>query len=286
MIGMALLGLAMAAHPAPAPDQPPEVLKRVGNWIVNYDNDACHLAAQFGEGKQMVVLRMTRYEPSEHVTLGLYGSRMGTDRLRTHGTLDFGLFPKPLPVETINGTAGKNKAAWISVVHLDRPREPGHEDLPELTPEREASVTGLTVDFEFRKPFRLEFTGFGKAMAQLRTCQTDLVKNWGYDPDVQASLSRRATGKRSPAEWLSASDYPQMAVAMGHNGFVQFRLDVDETGKIAGCHVLDRTNPDDFADLTCKLVARRAKLEPALDASGKPVRSFIVQRVTWRVAGS
>jgi hypothetical protein len=96
MIGMALPGLAMAARPAPAADRPPEVLKRVGTWVVNYDNDACHLAAQFGEGKQMVVLRMTRYQPGEHVTLGLYGNRMATDTVRSRGTLDFGLFPKPL----------------------------------------------------------------------------------------------------------------------------------------------------------------------------------------------
>lgn len=287
MIGIGLIGLAAAALPTPvaAKDKPPEVLKRVGNWIVNYDNDACHLAAQFGEGKNQVVLRMTRYQPSESFTLGLYGSRMAADEVRTKGTLDFGLSAQPLEVETINGSAGKNKAAWVSGVRLDRPWN-ADEGLPDLTPEREASVTGLTIDFQRRKPFRLEFTAFGKAMAQLRTCQTDLVKSWGYDPEQQANLSRRATGKQSPAEWLKASDYPMQSVAMGHNGFVQFRLDVDETGKVAGCHVLDRTNPDDFADMTCKLVARRAKLEPALDASGKPVRSFIVQRVVWRVAGA
>jgi hypothetical protein len=67
----------------------------------------------------------------------------------------------------------------------------------------------------------------------------------------------------------------------GFNGIVQFRLDVDAAGKITGCHVLHRTKPDLFADLTCRSITRRAKLEPALDAEGKPVRSFSVHKVLW-----
>ncbi|MBB5710679.1 TonB family protein [Sphingomonas xinjiangensis] len=280
------IGLAVVALPAPAAakEQAPEVLKRTGAWIADYDDDACHLAAQFGDVKNPVVLRITRYEPSESFMLGLYGRRVSSTELRTKVKLDFGLSAEPIEVESVNGNAGKLKALWVSGVRFDNGWSERDGNAPALTPEREASISGLTVTLQHRKPFRLDFGGFGKAMAQLRACQTHLVKSWGYDPEEQASLSRPARGRQAPAQWLSASDYPMQAVRMGHNGFVQFRLDVDETGKITGCHVLDRTNPDDFADLTCKLVARRAKLEPALNAAGKPVRSYIVQRVTWQVA--
>jgi TonB family protein len=78
-----------------------------------------------------------------------------------------------------------------------------------------------------------------------------------------------------------ASEYPAKAMAGGHNGLVQFRLDVDPEGKVSGCHVLARTNPDDFADLTCKSLTRRGKFKPALDAQGRPVPSFFVGKVSW-----
>ncbi len=66
------------------------------------------------------------------------------------------------------------------------------------------------------------------------------------------------------------------------NGYVRFRLDVDETGNVAGCRVLYRTNPDEFADLSCKLISKRAKFAPALDAKGKPVKSYYISQIRWQ----
>jgi TonB family protein len=107
------------------------------------------------------------------------------------------------------------------------------------------------------------------------------VKSWGYDPAVQAALSRPVTRSNAPTDWLKDSDYPDEATRRGYNGLVQIRLDVDSSGKVTGCHVLNRTNPDVFADLTCRAVTKRAKLQPALDAAGQPVRSFEVYSIVW-----
>ena len=48
-----------------------------------------------------------------------------------------------------------------------------------------------------------------------------------------------------------------------------------------GCRVLYRTNPDEFADLTCALISKRARFAPALDAKGTPVKSFYISNVRW-----
>lgn len=144
-------------------------------------------------------------------------------------------------------------------------------------------VKGVTVDIQGKRPFRLEFGSLGKPFEQMRHCMDTLLESWGYDPKVQAELLRPASAITPPSRWLSPSDYPLGALRMGHNGIVQFRLDVDAEGKVGGCHVLARTSPDDFADATCRAVTRRAKLQPALDAEGKPVRSFYVQKVIWQV---
>lgn len=64
---------------------------------------------------------------------------------------------------------------------------------------------------------------------------------------------------------------------------MQFRLDVDPEGKVAACHILARTDPDDFSKLTCKLMSGRARFIPALDAQGKPVKSFFVSKFSWQI---
>ena len=281
-----LIFLSLVAAPAPAIAAPkaPETLTRTGNWVVNYDRDACHLLAEFGTGDDLLVMRLTRYQPGDAFDLNLYGRRLVTSAPRTMATLDFGPGAKPIETEAVNGRSGKLPLVMLGRARLDGWRSTGpDDDPPPLPPAQEAAVSGVTVKIDRKKPFRLEFGSLAKPMAQLRTCQADLVKSWGYDPVVQAGLSRPVRRAGPAVPWLRDTDYPMGAIAMGHNGIVQFRLDVEADGRISGCHVLARTSPDVFADTTCRAVMRRAKLDPALDAQGRPVRSFFVQKVTWQV---
>lgn len=112
---------------------------------------------------------------------------------------------------------------------------------------------------------------------------TDLIKTWGYDPLVQASLSRPATPVTAQDTWLRSSDYPRGMLMMGASAIVQFRLDIDEAGLVSGCHVHEVTKAEDFTAVTCRALTARARIIPALDTQGKPVRSFIVGQVRWIV---
>ena len=80
---------------------------------------------------------------------------------------------------------------------------------------------------------------------------------------------------------MNSGDYPSAMLRIGGNGMVQFRLDISETGSIAACHIQSRTNPDAFADLSCKLISKRGRFTPALDRNGKPVKSYFVSSVRW-----
>jgi len=280
-----LIFAAQANSAALAKVNAPETLARTGKWNVNYDRDACHLLAEFGTGKDMLILRLTRYEPGESFELALYGRKLASADARSKMKVDFGLGGAPVEAEAINGTAGNLPLTLFGSTRLDGWKSEGREEIgPSLSPQQEAAVTGLTVKIERKKLFRLDFGSLAKPMEQLRKCQTDLLKSWGFDPVVQTTLAKPARPASSPAVWLRDSDYPSEAIAMGQNGIVQFRLDVDADGRVSGCHVLARTSPDVFADTTCRAVTRRAKLEPALDANGKPVRSFFVQKVRWQMS--
>lgn len=272
--------LLMSAGWARAPET--EVLKRSEKWLVDYNRDACHLVAQFGSGDTMVAARFTRYEPGTRFDLSLYGNRLRSLDNRVGAKIDFGM-GKPVTAQGMTGNAGKLDAVFFSSMRLDGwERKSEDEAWPDILPAQESAVTGMTVDIRGKRRFRLDFGSLGKPLAQLRDCTTNLVRHWGYDPDVQATLSRPVRPAESPQKWVRDSDYPGKASMLGHNGIVQFRLDVDPQGRVAGCYILARTSPDDFADVTCSAITRRAKLLPALDAQGKPVRSYFVQKVLWK----
>lgn len=279
-----LLAVAGATALAAAPgDKPIETLARNGKWVADYDRDSCNLAVKLGEGKDSVIVRFTRYQPGEGFDLSLFGERYSTDEVRIEGSADFGLSAKPVKISGVSGSAGKLHALFFSGSRLDGWRGDGKRDetAPPITPEQEARVTGVTLRIQGERPLRLEFGSLAKPMAEMRKCMDSLVTSWGYDPAQQAAGLRSASPITSPGSWLNSEDYPPGALNGGHNGLVQIRLDVDAEGKVAGCYVLSRTSPDDFADITCRNVGKRARLQPALDAQGKPMRSFWVVKVHW-----
>lgn len=278
----ALIIAGALAGPLHAKAKPPETLTRSSKWQVDYDDDACHLLAEFGEDKDKVIMQITRYDLGDPLHLNLYGKRVDSPDSRGKVTLDFGLADKPIEETWIGGKNGDLNAIFVSVLRMDgwESAEPGDIG-PKITPEQEASVSFITVDLPRKKPFRLDVGSLGKPLAQLRECQENLVKSWGYDPQEQATLSQPARPHNPPTDWFRSSDYPVEALGRRAQGMVQFRLDVDSAGNVAGCRILNRSNPDLFADITCKSVAKRAKLSPALDAAGKPVRSFEVYHVRW-----
>lgn len=263
----------------------PKGMPRSGPWVANYDRDACHLAAKFGAGDDEITLRFARYEPSDQFALTVYGKRLPVEGVWSEAEIDFGLAAKPIKAFSLNGGAGDKKATIFSGQRIDgwKPKL-WNDPAPSITTEQEAKVTGVDIAFKVKRPtyrLRLEFGSLVRPLAQLRDCTTNLVKRWGYDPAVQATLSRKATPTAPPQSWVTNKDFPEGASRAGHIGTVQFRFDIGADARILGCYVLDRTDPDSFGDLSCRLLSSRARFHPALDAAGKPVRSYFVHKIAW-----
>ncbi|MBS0483535.1 MAG: energy transducer TonB [Proteobacteria bacterium] len=131
------------------------------------------------------------------------------------------------------------------------------------------------------RTIRLLLGSMGLPMQAMRRCTNDLVHSWGYDPATIATLSKPAEPATTPGTWLNSYDYPSDMLVKGAIGLVQFRLDVGEKGAIAGCHILDRAGDEKFATTTCALLAKRAKMHPALDKAGVPTKGFFISKVRW-----
>jgi hypothetical protein len=278
-----LCALIAASMPVAAAQNGPVSLARQGGWEINYDTDACHIFGRFGQGKDETILGITRYEPGNGFDMGLIGKPLQSRDPQTAIELGYGDL-SPAWENGMAGQAGKTNLPMLTVTsqrldgwHWSKKQETP----PAVTPAQEAAVRAITFRLKGGKRYRLETGSMAKPMEAMRACLADLMVSWGFDPAVQASLSRPLTPLSNPVMWFRTNDFPINAAMLGHNGLVQVRMDVDADGKMAGCHVLRRTNPDEFADLTCEILAKRARFSPALDVNGKPVKSFYMFKLHW-----
>lgn len=252
----------------------------VGNWEVNYDDNSCHLYARFGSKPDEIVLKLTRYQPGDPFDLNLFGKPFISGTRDVDVTLDFGVPGGPVKRAALAGHAGKLPFLLVGFHRIDGRFPDDGSALPPVTAEQEAAAKSLTIGYH-GKLYRLETGRLDRPLAKLRECQTDLVKFWGFDPTVQAQLSRPATPVGNPGNWAGSNDFPKAALANGQSGRVKFRLDVNEAGAVTNCVVLEQTRPTEFAKTSCQILVRRGKFTPALDKDGKPVRSFWVSSIVW-----
>lgn len=279
---LTLCALIAASVPVAAADKAPVSLARQGGWEINYDTDACNVFGVFGTGDQQTILGITRFAPGDGFDLGLIGKPLLSRDPQTPIELGYGSAPPVWWSGTAGRAAGKLPMIMVSGQRLDG-WYPTKGDAPPSTiaPAQEASVRAITFKLRGGKRYQLETGPLAKPMEAMRACVKDLVQSWGYDSAVQENLSRPLAPLSNPDMWFRSADFPMHAAMQGHNGSVQARLDVDAAGKLSGCHVLRRTNPDEFAEVTCEVLTKRAKFSPALDAAGKPVKSFYMFKLRW-----
>lgn len=86
-----------------------------------------------------------------------------------------------------------------------------------------------------------------------------------------------------PSHWIGTDDYPAAALRNGEEGRVFFRLDVDETGALTSCTIIESSGYVSLDDATCRVMRERATFKPARDSKGRAVSSFIERSVTWRL---
>jgi TonB family protein len=287
------LTLALIAQPALAADKPPISLAKTSKWEMQYNEDSCSLIAQFGAGDTGVLLVLTRTSPNDWFELKLYGKMLRHGAIALPIDVAFGEQPlvKYMGMHATTTATNKSKSdethtAIVPGLRIDGwkyPTKPTAElSVPTITAPQEQSVKSISFKMPGAKVYRLQTESLGPPFAAMRACTDDLLRHWGYDPAVQTALSRPTIPTENPGRWLRSSDFPTKPLSQGMNGYVRFRLDVDETGKVAGCRILYRTNPDEFADLSCQLISKRAKFTPALDAKGAPVKSFYINQIRWQ----
>lgn len=274
---------------ADARTEVPISLLKTSKWEMRYDEDSCKLFATFGQNENKVVLLISRERPSDYFGIELYGRALSYRGSQVAMEVSFGSAP---PMKRAGMPMTMSSGERLPVIKIEGLRIDGWsggkdaKNAPQITPTVEAAATSISFTKNGSRRFVLQTGSMAEPLAAMRACTSDLLKYWGFNPALEADLTRGPIPSGSPAGWVQPNDYPTNALFGGHNGLVQFRLDVGTDGVPYGCRILYRTNPDDFADLSCQLLMRHARFKPALDAAGKPKKWFYMNRILWVSGGS
>jgi hypothetical protein len=295
----AAVGVSSLLQSAPAHAREMIRLPPSSKWVLDYAEENCRLARSFGTGDQQVNLVLDQFAPGDWFRVTLSGRPLTLSNLKipSKPLLRFGPNEKPSEADGFAALIGKVPAFITSSSLRLAPFTEAETKASEnafrsgqiFDPEtigqaREAATKWIELTDLLRSAdITLEVGPLDKAFEALRQCSWDTVRSWGLDVAQQKSLSRKPKAKRTAVSWFSPDDYPSKMLDENKQAVVNFRVIVDEKGAPASCTIQRSTRPKDFDDLVCRLIMKRAKFEPALDASGNPVRSFYTQRVTWRL---
>lgn len=133
-------------------------------------------------------------------------------------------------------------------------------------------------DIRLKVPFPAE----GGARLAFQKCIDAALKEWGVDPQRQASLKQRPRlGARRT--WITPDDYPALAVRQGISGDVVIRVAVEADGRVSRCDVVVSSGSAELDGTTCRVTRQRARLDPAIGADGAPTAADMVTTVRWWV---
>lgn len=289
LMSAACASLSVTAFAAP---EEPSRLKPSSKWISDYQPDGCRLMRAFGEGDDQILLQLSRFAPTDSFSMTLSGKKLGM-KSKGQANIQFGPTEAEQSIEYLPGVIGKYSALVMSgdmrIVPLSAQqlKEIGQTKAPQIVKlapigaEREKAVTYLKIGKPLRKPVILELGPMDKPFAALSTCISDLVTSWGLDAEKHKSMVRWVMPVSSPGNWIKSSEYPTKMLAANQPAIVEFRLEVDEAGNATQCHIQQTTRPKEFDNAVCKGIMKRAKFVPALDAEGKPLRSYYQNTVKF-----
>ena len=84
---------------------------------------------------------------------------------------------------------------------------------------------------------------------------------------------------------IDNKDYPRSALQARAQGNVAVRYTILPDGRVGGCTVVRSSGHPSLDEITCRLIEKRFRYRPALDASGRPRSATEYKSYDWSVPG-
>lgn len=263
-------------------------------WNLHYDTDSCVLRRAFGEEDQRTQLEMRRFQPGIGLQVTVASKAARTTkrdyRFRFGDEAEWEQEEYPLYAHF-----GDDKFKGVIFRHsliqlpLDEDSEPEEwsrfyieNDVSAMEAEAGAKLQSLTISRAFRDELVLETGPLDKPLVALNQCVDELMTHWGIDVEAHKTRARSAV----PVNLAKAGrmiDYPPQMLRKRLPGLVNIRLDIDETGRVTECHIQMPLSDPEFEETSCADIQHALDFDPALDKDGKPMKSYYVTSVHFRI---
>jgi TonB family protein len=236
-------------------------LTPTGKWLVDYRNDQCLASRAYGSAQSPISLGIRPAINGETYLLIVARKHSG-----------------PQPSQELQGSVNFGKGpikSWL----LEYESKPAGADLyqfrisaAEMGQAKTAAEIKLTAPNAPDIDLKLEL--MPELLKALEDCTANLKQYWNSDGEKDGRIAKAPKGDLR--RLFSSDDYPEEAFVRAQGGRSQLILLVDEAGKVAGCDVLSPSGIPALDIMGCQVIRNRARFTPALDATGKPVRSTVV----------
>ncbi len=282
------LAMAALALSSPVTAKDAKVLEPSSAWNVDFGDSKCRLARSFGEGANKHYLFFEVWGPRNR--FGFTAAGPGFKRFRSGKDVwvTFGSSQKPRKTTPFLGDLGSAGPAVIYTSLGLRPRGEQTKStsiIPRLDSEHAAKVD--TISFkQGGREVDFAITNLDDAFKVLNQCAEQMITVWGLD------LEQHRTAQKRPV-WTNedvigrriGSRYPSSALNRGEQGIVRLRVIIDENGRVSDC-VIDKSTTTEVLESPACEAMRHAIFEPGLDQSGKPMRSYFLTTITYKMSPS
>ncbi|MEM1133616.1 MAG: energy transducer TonB [Pseudomonadota bacterium] len=286
MLGLAVSSASLIPKAAYAKKEP-VVLTPDGQWVARFDDEICSLHRKFGEGKESALLVMRRYSPSTRFWMTLAGQPFRTRYHSKPAKLRFRPEDEYLEIEFFRGKTGDDPALVFRGSTTGLPYS--EETLDEMPDEEiralQYAFRSIEIGYPLKTPLILDTGPMGKALKIMERCTDELVSSWGLDAEKHKNLQREVTPLVDLSKWIRSSDYPTDMLNSRQPAIVSARLMIDREGQLTGCHIQRTTRPKEFDDAVCGSIKKRARFEPAIDASGEAIDSYYRIDIRFQIPG-
>ena len=283
----ASLALCACLFATPVSARDPLVLAPSSPWNLRYEDDMCRLVRVFGEGDERVELHISQSGIEPYFNLIVSGRQAKASGRRSGLSIQFGPDEEEVERSFIHGKLGDDKLPFIMMygIQLGNPRDDtgeGEFSANGIGKERQAGIEWLGIGGQSKPRLRLMLPGFTDALAALRTCSEDLVRQLRLDPEGQAKIVDRAK-MTNQSEIARTIVYPKVYVMKGVEGSVLVRMTINKEGKPTNCQIARSSRPEVFDDVVCLAMMQKGEFEPAIDDEGNRVSSYVNLNFMFRM---
>ena len=275
----------------------PVILSPAGPWQLDMATNKCRLARLFDSGEQKTVFYLEQWNPGSDLLMTVAGPPFAKFRYFRDTQYTFGEAGDAGEFGFTKSTLGEYGAAINTSTTIAR-QEDADDDaeardysdrprgLPTIDSEGAAGIETLTFYQKKRAPVMLKLGDMQAPLAAMNMCMRDLVKDWGFDPDEQATVQTPARVTNMEHVVRRVQDaYPTDALRRGAQADFHMRLTVGADGKVEDCVLLNQTHAEGF-DIRkgpYHNFMTNAEFEPARDAAGTPIRTYYTSRIVYRI---